>query len=477
MSNSSVRFGTSGLRGLAVELQGEVARRYTRGFIEYLASIGASCSGRVYLARDFRPSSPAILQDCAAAIRAAGLTPVDCGLVPTPALAFHAMQNQSASIMITGSHIPADRNGLKFYTPAGEISKADEEGITAAAGKAQSAADASVPPEQDSAAANLYLCRYTSPRPMAGLTGLRIGVFEHSTVARDLLVAALQHSGATVLRLGRRGDFVPVDTEAPNDPVFAPLPGWIAEHRLDAIISADGDGDRPFMVDGNGTFVRGDVLGLLTAQFLQADAIVTPVTSNSAIERTGLFAAVLRTKVGSPYVIAGIDDARAQGYGRIIGFEANGGTLLGSDCSTGSIDLLALPTRDALLPLLAVLGLAARQQVSVANLVAGLPTRPMVSDRLENVPSAASAKFLQRLENEPKFTESFFAPIGAVASLSAVDGLQFRLDTGSTIHYRASGNAPEMRCYVEADHAERARAVLSWALDAAERAVRPADAN
>lgn len=34
--------------------------------------------------------------------------------------------------MVTGSHIPADRNGLKFYVPSGEISKVDEQVITGA---------------------------------------------------------------------------------------------------------------------------------------------------------------------------------------------------------------------------------------------------------------------------------------------------------------------------------------------------------
>ena len=34
--------------------------------------------------------------------------------------------------MVTGSHIPFDRNGIKFYTAQGEILKADESGIRAA---------------------------------------------------------------------------------------------------------------------------------------------------------------------------------------------------------------------------------------------------------------------------------------------------------------------------------------------------------
>ncbi|MGO7770887.1 hypothetical protein ACC736_39275, partial [Rhizobium ruizarguesonis] len=35
--------------------------------------------------------------------------------------------------MVTGSHIPADRNGIKFYLPDGEIDKSDEADITALA--------------------------------------------------------------------------------------------------------------------------------------------------------------------------------------------------------------------------------------------------------------------------------------------------------------------------------------------------------
>jgi phosphomannomutase len=40
------------------------------------------------------------------------------------------------------------------------------------------------------------------------------------------------------------------------------------------------------------------------------------------------------------------------------------------------------------------------------------------------------------------------------------------------VHFRASGNAPELRAYVEAASAEKARELLEWGLAAAERQVR-----
>ena len=128
----SLKFGTSGLRGLATDLVGGAARRYTAAFLKHLRT---PAGVRVYLGSDLRASSAAIVEDCAVAIRAAGLVPVDCGTLPTPALALHAMANGSAAIMVTGSHIPADRNGLKFYTAAGEITKADVAGVVAALGE------------------------------------------------------------------------------------------------------------------------------------------------------------------------------------------------------------------------------------------------------------------------------------------------------------------------------------------------------
>lgn len=132
MSQSSLKFGTSGLRGLAVELGGQAARRYTAAFLRHMQGLGQLGGGKLFLGRDFRQSSPTIAKDCAAAIVQFGLEAVDCGTISTPALAYHAMAAGCGAIMITGSHIPSDRNGLKFYVPSGEISKVDEAGILAA---------------------------------------------------------------------------------------------------------------------------------------------------------------------------------------------------------------------------------------------------------------------------------------------------------------------------------------------------------
>jgi phosphomannomutase len=466
LAANSLKFGTSGLRGLAAELEGQEARRYTAAFLRHVASFGQSGGGKVFLGQDFRPSSPAIARDCAAAIAPAGLTPVDCGTIPTPALALHAMAAGCAAIMVTGSHIPSDRNGLKFYLPGGEISKADEAGILEALrDETLPALDGAVADEGD-AATERYFARFAGLLPAMALEGWRIGVFEHSTVARDLLTRILRHFGAETVALERIEGFVAVDTEAFGDAVFAPLAGWVTQYGLDAIVSADGDGDRPLLMDGDGDFVRGDVLGLITARYLGAQSVVTPVTSNSGIERTGAFSRVIRTRVGSPYVI----EAMTGAPGSVIGFEANGGTFVGERVSAAGVALPPLPTRDAILPLLCVLGLAAGKGRTIAEVVSALPLQHAVADRLQDVPSERSAAFLGRLAADPAYAAEVFVPHG-IAELSQIDGLQFRTTSGDMVHFRASGNAPELRCYVEGSTEDVARSLLEWGMKTAAREV------
>jgi phosphomannomutase len=171
-------------------------------------------------------------------------------------------------------------------------------------------------------------------------------------------------------------------------------------------------------------------------------------------------------------VIAGMEQAAVGSPGAVVGFEANGGLLLGTDVTINGKVLSALPTRDAVLPILAVLATAARLGQSVAGLVATLPVRAALADRLAEVPGERSAAFLADLADTDGYAARFFAPVGEVESLSRTDGLRFALTSGDTIHYRASGNAPELRCYVEGITPERASELLAWGLAAAAAVVR-----
>ncbi len=331
-----MKFGTSGLRGLVSEMSDSVCESYAAAFVTYLRGETTPVA-EVLFARDLRPSSQRIAAACMRAVQALGARAVDCGVVPTPALALEAGRRGVPAIMVTGSHIPFDRNGLKFYRSAGEIAKADEAGILAAlegpgrvAGRPAQAAAAAAEEAGDAVAAR-YVARYVDFFGSGCLAGGRIGVYQHSAAGRDLLVETLRRMGATVIEIGRTDRFVPVDTEAVAPEDAARFRVWVRESGLDALVSTDGDGDRPLVVDETGTFLRGDAVGALTARQLGADAVATPLNASTALERSGWFPAVLRTRIGSPYVIEGIDRLRAGGARLPVGYEANGGFLLGGN--------------------------------------------------------------------------------------------------------------------------------------------------
>jgi len=370
------------------------------------------------------------------------------------------MQQGAASIMVTGSHIPDDRNGIKFNRPDGEILKQDEERI-----REQSVVlpepfpeiNAADLPEIDPAAEQAYLARYLEFFPQACLTGTHVGVYEHSGVARDLLGRLLEELGARVTRLARSEVFIPVDTEAIREEDVRLGRQWAGEHKFDAIVSTDGDADRPLIADERGQWLRGDIVGVLCAHYLGIDCVVTPVSSNTAVEASGWFDRVYRTRIGSPYVIEQMNQALVRG-GSVAGYEANGGFLLATDVQRDGHSLTALPTRDAILPILAVLVGAREQQRAISQLLEALPQRYTASDRLKNFPTEQSRARIQAFSGDVSEIERVFGGLcGRVKQTDNTDGLRITFDNDEIIHLRPSGNAPELRCYNEAATPERAQ--------------------
>lgn len=460
MDASGVRFGTSGARGRVVDMTDEVCFAYTAAFIQTLPP-GTT---RVALAIDLRPSSPAIASACAAAITAAGMTVVYCGAIPTPALAYFAQVQRIPGVMVTGSHIPFDRNGIKFYGMQGEITKADESSIAAARVALPAVPLTMKLPAADEGASALYLARYLDFFPSRCLEGMRLGFYEHSSVARNLLTVLLQRLGATVISLGRTDQFVPIDTEAVAEADVLQARAWASEHGFDAILSTDGDADRPLLGDEHGNWLRGDVAGILCAQALGAKAVVTTVSCNTALELSGAFATVRRTRIGSPYVIAGIEALIAAGEQSVVGFEPNGGFLVGTPLARIGGGLSPLMTRDAVLPILCLLYAARSRRMPVSALARGLPPRFTASDRLQNFPTETSQRLLVELAASNAALSALLVGIGEAASLDQTDGLRVALTSGEIIHFRPSGNAPELRCYAEATTQARAGALVQLGL-------------
>lgn len=472
MEASGVKFGTSGARGLVSDMTDRVCYAYTKSFLQHLEKIGELSTGQwVGIAYDYRPSSPGIMTACCQAIRDAGYVPLNAGSVPTPAIALYGIQHSIPTLMVTGSHIPDDRNGIKFYRPKGEILKSDEQSIKEETinlplnlfDEKGRLSHPSTAPVIDDTIYKEYVKRFTEFFPTNALQGMKVAVYKHSSVASRILMEILTSLGATTIPLGHSITFIPVDTEAVRQEDIALAKEWADKYHYDAIVSTDGDGDRPLIGDENGIWFRGDIVGILCSHYLRASIVVTPVSSNTAVEKSGLFKKIIRTRIGSPYVIDAMQQAAQNTPDTVVGYEANGGFLTQTELTVSGKELPPLPTRDAVLPLLCILHLARQKQCNVSKLVADLPGRFTYSDRIKGVPTAVSQRKLEQLEknNAEEFitelTAKYSGDTGRAQNIDTTDGLRVILTSGNIFHLRPSGNAPELRCYTESNSIEIAQ--------------------
>jgi phosphomannomutase len=461
----ALKFGTSGVRGLETELTDGECSAFARAFIRHFESLGKAAPSRsCVLAGDLRRSTPRIMDAIAAGLAQEGYSVLDAAVIPTPALAYECASRKLPGIMVTGSHIPADRNGIKFYFPWGEVLKEDEAPILAQLGKLPPGSPAK-PSREKIAAAARFAERYTSYFGAGALQGLKVVFYEHSSAARDIYPGVLEALGAQVVRIQRSSEFIPVDTEALEN--VQALAAQLKQHHAQALISTDGDGDRPLLIDDQGQVVRGDQIGVLAAQALRADSVSTPVSSSTALEATRAFAEIRRCRIGSPFVIASMLEALQSGKKRVVGYEANGGFLLGSEIlsdATGA-RLAALPTRDCVLPVLLLLASARSQGKSLSQLVATLPPRYTESGLIRPFATDRSQRVLERLSGGglPLFDSEWGARLGQARSMDQTDGVRVTFASGEILHFRPSGNAPEFRIYSEAATEARARELNAWA--------------
>lgn len=94
----------------------------TRAFCELYPA-----SGRVVLARDPRPSSPALAEAARRAFLEAGRVVIDLGIAPDPLWYFAIMHyGYDGGLMISGSHNPSHHNGLTYHGRAGAGAESEE---------------------------------------------------------------------------------------------------------------------------------------------------------------------------------------------------------------------------------------------------------------------------------------------------------------------------------------------------------------
>ena len=134
----------AGVPGEPVTLTPEAANRIATGFVRLLTEKTRKKPEELQIAvgHDSRISALAIKDCVLTGITHTGAHGIDCVLASTPAMFMATIFEDTAadgSIMITASHLPYNRNGLKFFTSAGGADKEDIKKILTYAAEAEEA--------------------------------------------------------------------------------------------------------------------------------------------------------------------------------------------------------------------------------------------------------------------------------------------------------------------------------------------------
>ena len=414
-------FGTDGIRGLAnVRVTPELALALGTAVA---ASLPAGSS--VVVGADTRPSSPLLVAALSSGLAAGGVTVLDVGVAPTPAVAHVvAAGHAAAGVVVSASHNPAADNGLKVFGTGGfKLDDAAEAALEAliARGPADRPTGFDVGLIRDRRdLLEAYSADLLATLPHR-LDGLKIVVDCAHGAASTIAPALYRTAGAEVITIAN-GD------GAINDGVGAThldaVRAAVREHGADAGIAHDGDADRCLAVAADGSDVDGDAILAILAIAGRAPAVVTTVMANlgfhHAMRDAGI--EVVTTPVGDRYVL---EEMRAR---RItLGGEQSGHVVLLEQATTG----------DGLLTALHLLSRLAESGSKLADL----------------------ASIVQRLPQVLRGVRADRGLMNAAIVEAAIDAETATLGDVGRVLVRASGTEPLIRVMVEAPTMEQAEAI------------------
>lgn len=251
----------------------------------------------VAVGNDVRLSCGRIAAACGNAITESGCDVVFTGLCSTPSM-FMLLQNKEngcdASVMITASHLPYDRNGLKFFTPDGGLEGDEISDILALAQRGERIDGA----EHGKVFRRSFMDEYCRGlveyvRGACGcdrpLSGKRIVVDAGNGAGGFFTEKVLQPLGADTTG----SQFLEPDGRFPNHipnpedkSAIDALCRAVKEYRADLGIIFDTDVDRAGAVDGNGEEInRSRLIALMAAVLLKErkGTIVTDSVTSGAL--------------------------------------------------------------------------------------------------------------------------------------------------------------------------------------------------
>ena len=435
MLNKKGLFGTSGIRGPADTLFTEqfcfdIGKTFVK-FLEKYYKIGPIAVGM-----DPRDSSPRIKKQLFQGLITSNTALFDEGITPVPSMNWLIKNTEvEAGIIVTGSHIAPELNGVKFFAHDEEISYEDQKNIEKLYEEIK---EKETPPNTEVQTTVETRARDTYAEMLTGLIKdslpkWKIGLDCANGAQSIVMPGLLKKLGLEVLTINcdTEKSFIARDTDTDDKAEVQNLKKLVVEEKCDFGIAYDGDGDRVVFNDEKGQFVQGEYSCSLIAKGLKDEIVITPISSSQVVESIGKN--IIRTKVGSPYVIGEMKKNNAS-----FGFEPNGGAISGE----------IMYTRDGGTMTMKLLSLFSKFDGEFSSMVGQLPKYYMFRTKVD-YKWELKDKILEEAEKKFKGIK-----------VEKIDGLKIWTDKQSWILFRSSQNAPEFRVFAESAVKENAQKLL-----------------
>ena len=432
------------VRGLVgVELDEPLVADIGAAFARLMRAEGAT---QVVIGFDMRESSPALAAAFAAGVTGEGLDVVRIGLASTDQLYFAAGLLECPGAMFTASHNPAAYNGIKLCRAGAKPVGADTglaviaEELIAGVPRSEGGPCGTI---SDRDVLDEYGSFLRSLVNVSDLRPLRVAVDAGNGMAGHTAPAVLgEIAGLTLLPLYFELDGSFPNHEAnPLDPAnLVDLQKFVVEVGADIGLAFDGDADRCFVVDENGSLVSpSTVTALVAARELArepgATVIHNVITSHAVPELVAEQGGVpLRSRVGHSYIKAMMAESNA-----IFGGEHSAHYYFRDFWGADSGMLAALHVLSAL----------GQQHSGLSDLV-GRYERYSASGEINFTVSDAKAA-----------VETVLAAFAdRTLTRDDLDGVSVDLGEGSWFNLRSSNTEPLLRLNVEARDIARVDALV-----------------
>src|SRR5467141_2136559 len=472
MSNSPIKFGTSGWRGLIADDFTFANVRLAVTAIADHAKAKAKAP-TILVGYDTRFYSEEFSQLAVDILQQHGVRTLLCEtFTPTPAIAFEIIRRKlDGAVNFTASHNPAQYHGLKFSSAdAGPALPEVTKDIETRAAQRAAKGGVPAPPHGASKSArgekvNLrenYLKRIEELVDFETLRKAKPSLVVDALhgCSAGYLDRTLTDHGVTVQTMRAERDCL-FDGTGPDvsEENLAPLRKAVVDSRATVGLATDGDADRFGIIDRNGTWIQPNLILALVYDYLvetrkwkmpAARSVATTQMIDAVAKLHGQ--TVHQTPVGFKYI------------GQLIREDK---IALGGEESAGLTIRGHIPEKDGILACLLVAEMLAARGASLGEQVRAMFKK--LGREFWPVRENLHLSDEQKANAVKKVAVDASTLVGRkVVSIDRTDGAKFVFDDGTWILLRLSGTEPLLRVYVEADSAPAsarlAREATEWVL-------------